>query len=382
MRNTIKEYIELSEDEKKALWKSATFVFDTNVFLNLYRYSIKTKSQLIAAFSELQPRIWMPYQVALEFCKNRYEVMNDADKRFEKLQTLSSNLIEDYKKELRIESNDEDLLNLNHYVKDWLEKKKKSNYQTYSIAKDEIFESILDLFENRVGQPFTIEEKSKIEKEGLDRYKKHIPPGYKDDVKQDNKYGDLFIWKEILNFAKLKQVDIIYVTHDQKDDWWNRIAGKTIGPRAELRREFYDFTNKKFHMYSMKSFLSFLEEEQSSKIDKATIDEIASIESHLNSPDSLSRKQAFLVMSEIEKTTSDLKNRINYLEAINRKREFHINTLQNKKSMGKLTPEAEYQLHQTIIKYNRCNEDIRELEKKLNHYQKLRYKGESAAYSF
>ena len=50
MRDTIKEYIELSDKEKNDLWNTATFVFDTNVFLNLYRYSNKTRNQIIESF--------------------------------------------------------------------------------------------------------------------------------------------------------------------------------------------------------------------------------------------------------------------------------------------------------------------------------------------
>ena len=33
------------------------------------------------------------------------------------------------------------------------------------------------------------------------------------------------------------------------------VKGKTIGPRFELRREFYKETNQKFHMYTMSSFI-------------------------------------------------------------------------------------------------------------------------------
>ena len=60
MRNAIKEFIELNEEEKKLIWEGATFVFDTNVFLNLYRYSSSTREQLFKAFKELNGRIWMP----------------------------------------------------------------------------------------------------------------------------------------------------------------------------------------------------------------------------------------------------------------------------------------------------------------------------------
>ena len=59
MRNAIKEYIEYSHKEKNDLWNTATFVFDTNVFLNLYRYSNKTRDQLIESFEWLKSRIWI-----------------------------------------------------------------------------------------------------------------------------------------------------------------------------------------------------------------------------------------------------------------------------------------------------------------------------------
>lgn len=64
MRNAIREYLEYSPAEKEELWKKAVFVFDTNVFLNLYRYSKKTRDALLFAMTELKERIWMPYQVA------------------------------------------------------------------------------------------------------------------------------------------------------------------------------------------------------------------------------------------------------------------------------------------------------------------------------
>ena len=79
MRNAVKEYIEYSSEEKNNLWNTATFVFDTNVFLNLYRYSNKTRNQLIESFEWLKARIWMPYQVASEFCKDRYSVIDEAN---------------------------------------------------------------------------------------------------------------------------------------------------------------------------------------------------------------------------------------------------------------------------------------------------------------
>mgnify|MGYP000225931369 FL=1 len=85
MKNAIKEYIEYSNEEKRNLWDTATFVFDTNIFLNLYRYSNKTRNQLLESLEYLKTRIWMPYQVALEFCKDRYGVIDEVNRRFENI---------------------------------------------------------------------------------------------------------------------------------------------------------------------------------------------------------------------------------------------------------------------------------------------------------
>ena len=54
MRNAIKEFIEPSDYEKHNLWENAIFVFDTNVLLNLYRYSAKTRNSLLDAFESFK----------------------------------------------------------------------------------------------------------------------------------------------------------------------------------------------------------------------------------------------------------------------------------------------------------------------------------------
>jgi hypothetical protein len=274
VRNAIKEYIELSNKEKNNLWNTATFIFDTNVFLNLYRYSNKTRNQLIESFESLKTRIWMPYQVALEFCKDRYSVIDEANRRFDNIGTEVDKLTDSWKKELRLDGNDSDIEELGKYLREWITKKKESNYCTYSATDDEVFHRLLDLFDGKVGNPFSDEEKFNIEQEGEKRYASKIPPGYKDDKKTENRFGDLLIWKEIIGYAKSKAVDIIFVTHDQKEDWWNTSGGKTIGPRIELRKEFYDETGKMFHMYTMSSFLSLFIENRGNSIDKTIIDEV------------------------------------------------------------------------------------------------------------
>ena len=101
----------------------------------------------------------------------------------------------------------------------------------------------MTLFKSKVGNPYSKETYEQLENEGKERYKNNIPPGYKDSIKKENKYGDYIIWKEIIQFSKEHKKNIIFVTDDKKEDWWNIIHGETIGIRVELRKEFLNETN-------------------------------------------------------------------------------------------------------------------------------------------
>ena len=177
MKNAIREYLELNSQEKNDLWGTATFVFDTNVFLNLYRYSNNTRNQLIESFEWLKKRIWMPYQVASEFCKDRYNVIDEANRRFDNISAEADKLADSWKTELRLDQNDLDIKELSKYLKEWIFKKRDSNYLTFNVTDDEVFYRLLDLFDGKVGKPFSGEEKLKIEQEGEKRYAGKIPPG-------------------------------------------------------------------------------------------------------------------------------------------------------------------------------------------------------------
>ncbi len=368
MRNAIKEYIEYSSQEKKDLWNTATFVFDTNVFLNLYRYSNKTRGQLIEALDRLKPRIWMPYQVAFEFCKDRYEIINEANSRFGKIETDAVKLVDNWRKELRIEGNDSDFDELNKYLKDWITKKKDSNYLIFDVANDEVFNKVLDLFDGKAGKAYSTEEIQNIEQEGAKRYSEKTPPGYKDNGKPDNRYGDLFIWKEMLGYAKKQSVDIIFVTHDQKEDWWNISSGKTIGPRVELRKAFYEETGQKFHMYTMTSFLSFFTEDKDNTIDKATIDEVETLSSVTEKTVFHAQLEEYFesLGNEKEREILALSTRIENLEIKNAKRTNSIKTLKNKAKKGTLSAQEELALKRNKQNLKAGQKQIAQLSERLS----------------
>lgn len=275
--NTIKEFIEPTNKEKQGLWQKAVFVFDTNVLLNLYRYSAKTRKSLLAAFENFKDRVWIPYQVAYEYMRKRCEVIYETVQRYEQFKKEMENFTNKAVETLRLTSSDEEVSELKRYLFKWLDSNKDRNLLVVNADEDEILDKILTIFDGRVGSQIDDKELNVIKEEGEKRYKQSIPPGFKDDKKKknseddNNAYGDLIIWKQIIKYAKENGVGIVYVTHDQKEDWWNITKGKTIGPRIELRKEFITETNQEFHMYSMDGFINTYNKMNENQIDKSAI---------------------------------------------------------------------------------------------------------------
>lgn len=280
MKNAIKEYLNLSNDEKRQLWANAVFVFDTNIFLNLYRYTEVTRESLLKAMEQLSDRIWMPKQVAQELMKDRAKVIFDTLEIVKALKEEKEKFINNCREKLRRETSDTKIENMSIEIDEHINSLIEESSYIESVDDDKILEQLLKLYENKVGDGFSNTEIEAIKKEGTERYDKQIPPGYKDYKKgeDNNAFGDLIIWKEILSFAKNNKKDIIYVTGDKKDDWWNKVNGRTLGPRVELKKEFFDETNKCFHMYSMDRFLEQFEEIQGTQIKQSAIDEVKNYE--------------------------------------------------------------------------------------------------------
>lgn len=321
MKSKVKEFIEPSSKEKQDLWEEAMFVFDTNVLLNLYRYSAKTRDALLDAFDSLKDRVWIPYQVAYEYMNKRCEVIYETVYRYDQFKKEIESFATKAINTLRLTPKDEEITELNKYLFKWLDSNKENNLLVLKTDEDEILEKILSIFDGRVGDVVDEDELKKIKEEGKKRFEACIPPGYKDNTKKkesddNNAYGDLIIWKQIIKYSKDNNKSVIYITHDQKEDWWNIVKGKTIGPRFELRREFYKETNQKFHMYTMSSFIEAYNRtnEKAKIIDESAVEEVRDFDSDLSrNKKKKPRKNQYSIAEEIsrvENTLDKLRNRI------------------------------------------------------------------------
>ena len=331
MRNIIREYLEFSEEEKRTIWQNAVFVFDTNILLNLYRYTESTRKNLLDSIKKIKDRIWIPYQVAYEFMKDRPDIIFETERRYEDLIKQGDQFIRNLSNDLRIPSDDASLNELHEKIKTWIGDRKRNDLSVTHPSKDGLLDEILDLFEGKVGEKPSKDAYDKIVNEGNERYKKKIPPGFKDIEKSkrgdNSEFGDLLVWKEIIAYSKDCKKDIIYVTNDKKEDWWEIHYGKTLGPRIELKKEFSEETQKNFLLYSMDSFIEYMNKDGAS-ISKEAIDEIKTT-APAPSPNILCQINSVTTNSANSKILLNIEDRIVFLNELICKKQSMVEKLKN-----------------------------------------------------
>ena len=281
MKSVFQEYYSLSDVELQSLWNTALIVFDTNVLLNFYRYSDRTIQDFLSLLRNLDERIWIPHQVAYEFHEERLTVINQQSNVY--ATSLSSlNLLKDeFSNKNRNPFLSEGLFNEFSEIltKVTAELHEKSTQYLLKIQKDEMLETISEIFEGRVGSPFTVEKNKDIYTQGNSRYAKRIPPGYEDAKKPEEKrFGDLVMWLQIIEKAKNESRSVIFVTDERKEDWWLLHSGKVIGPRPELRKEFVDSVGQLFYVYQPFKFLEYASKHFNTSIDTTTITEVKDLQ--------------------------------------------------------------------------------------------------------
>ncbi len=293
-----------SEGQLQKIWESAVFVFDANILLNLYRYSDTTQNEFLEILDRIKERVWLPHRAAEEYFNNRLTVISQQEKSYGETVNAIDNLESKLKNSRQhpFVSNEtmatlEELFNnLRQELTD------NQNVHSKRISKDLIKDRIAAIFESRVGSPYEKDELTNLLEEGKERYRQQIPPGFKDSTKPNKddifldeckKYGDLIVWRQIIDKALDSDIDIILVTDDKKEDWWELFKGKTIGPRPKLVKEFHEKVNKTYQMYQADRFLQLASSFLGESVSDEAVNEIKQVRLDSNFELSLNKHQAF-----------------------------------------------------------------------------------------
>lgn len=294
----------------KRIWSEGLFIFDANVFLDLYRLPQSARSDLMKIFAnrEFRRRIWTGFQVAIEFLNNRHEAISDQKNKFHTVKSLVEKAINEQREiieDLRAELSElklkkrhslinpdifltrENIHRSLKYLEDFSVELERLEKEQFDVNEhDAIKEFVIQIFEACVGAGFDKYELGKIYDEGGKRYEKEIPPGFKDQKKKGSyfhqdkeyirRYGDLVFWKELIKKAQEgKYRYIVLVTGDVKEDWWAEKRGRKLGPRKELLNEIYGASPELevFHMYDTSAFLQYAKSYLDANIKESSISE-------------------------------------------------------------------------------------------------------------
>ena len=233
-------------------------ILDTNVLLNVYRFSPGFSEFALNCLIAVQNHVILPATVYLEYEKNRKREFENMKKRItsapfrlqDELKKAKNNLIKSCDTLYQLNYPDINILNsqlsttidgLNDYIKHFFEERRALNYVANIWDNNDYLEDFLLNLKRKLQ---VLESPSQLDiynwcKEGEKRYKNNTPPGFCDAKNKDGvqKYSDLIIWKEIIRFAENNKKNILFVTDDVKSDWWER-KGNELTFHSSLINEF------------------------------------------------------------------------------------------------------------------------------------------------
>ncbi|MFH8582666.1 PIN-like domain-containing protein, partial [Streptomyces zaomyceticus] len=237
-------------------------VLDTNVLLSLYEYTAESREEVLTALGQVSERLWMPYQVGLEFVRgrrgvleSRKRVLGDASKSVNTKLTAARNAIIEAKETVRSQLQkyarvpteiealeqlvseravDEHLAVYRDAFKAHLDMLKSGHDLTpVNVDKaDPILPRVAELYGDRVGlQPDDQVLQQRLDEAVAFRFPNQIPPGFKDLGKGTplNAAGDFLIWEEVIEHAALlpeASRRVLFVSNDAKEDWYDISNGK------------------------------------------------------------------------------------------------------------------------------------------------------------
>lgn len=279
-------------------------VLDTNYLLDIIQLPTTVSKKYIEALEKVKENIYIPYLVALEFNFKKSSLKKGKIKKIRKYKNeIEQSVVNINKKinEIDLVDKEEKEIFTNELLtmtEDYLaELKKVIDSKVSSMIteeENELYERLISVIENKVGNKYSQKWIDEIEKEGEERYKQNIPPGFNDSSKEDEidslrmygdikycrKYGDLIIWKDIIEYSKeytKMGKKVVFITNDgkakQKRDLLYKVDDLTVGPNIHLMNELYMESNKELHILNNLRFVQLvndLSDVEMSKLKKSS----------------------------------------------------------------------------------------------------------------
>ncbi|WP_427763302.1 PIN domain-containing protein [Streptomyces sp. DSM 41931] len=283
------------EDYKEAV-KSYLIVLDTNVLLELYRFTPQARNELLDVLEQLGQRLWVPHQVVSEYHKRRFTAVREHLDLYstvpDTLSTLRNKALQEVRTlAKRCSMGDDDKRLLTDPIEEAFnrveaEVRRHSDAFDLSLAKvvrnDPVLSSLARILDGKTGDPFSDEDSSALISSFQERVAEQVPPGYRDAGKTENAHGDYFVWEQLLREAALRQTPVLLVTNDIKDDWVKKEAGLVVGARPELLAEFRERCAQDLLMTQLPQFLGMAKEVLGASVSQSTMQQAKNVRDALS----------------------------------------------------------------------------------------------------
>jgi predicted nucleic acid-binding protein len=244
-----------NEAQVKAIWEKADFCFDTNVLLDVYRYTDENRAAFLKLLAALKGRIFVPHRVAVEFGRNRITVIRGHFRPQHIIRSKLDEALKEIEKQHAKHPLLADLKALVAAAKKLVDDKYGADEEKHLdlIVNDSIFPHLLAAIGEDVGDPYDEEE---AKKEYKRRKEGAIPPFCKvDDSKDESRQtGDVVIWLELIKKYQGKGKPLIFVTDDMKENWWQESGGGRRDAQPALVQEAFAKAKAEILFYTSERF--------------------------------------------------------------------------------------------------------------------------------
>lgn len=171
--------------------------------------------------------------------------------------------------------------------------------------------------------------------------------------------------------AKAEQSAVIFVSEDQKEDWWREFDGRKIGPRVELVDEFMQRTGKRAYFLTPPGLVE-LANEYGATITEDTVREITEV-----SEEQARIQERFVIDASQNMRrnfpTHELEDQIRGLRRLRREMRSHLRSLDEQRSLLgsdesrdlELTTRLSAEMSNRHHEFDALNDHIEQLENEL-----------------
>lgn len=284
-----------TEDYKNGV-RNYLISLDTNVLLQLYRFTPDARNELLDVLGRLESRLWIPHQVATEYFNRRVDAVKEhlalytsVPKSLEEARAKAVQELHTFAKRCSMsDAEKKDLISPIEAAFSATLARIKTRGESFDLSlenvinEDPILVSLAKILDGKTGEAFEEEESKQLSEEAERRYKDKIPPGFKDASKSENAHGDFFVWEQLLREAQSRKIPVLFVTNDVKDDWVKKEAGLVIGAHPLLVTEFKQrCEGADFLVTQLGRFLQIAKEELGASVSASTVAQAENIRENL-----------------------------------------------------------------------------------------------------